>query len=72
MYLLQKIEIALKTPLLYSQKVGIALKIPDPFQNDVRVQRRRAGITPHLPPMEEREEIKRHHLERMKANAENT
>ncbi|XP_064109325.1 coiled-coil-helix-coiled-coil-helix domain-containing protein 7-like [Macrobrachium nipponense] len=39
------------------------------FWNDIRVQRRRAGIVPNLPPLEEREEIKRQHMERMRSEA---
>lgn len=33
------------------------------FWGEIRAQRRRAGIRPHIPPPEERVEIKRKHME---------
>lgn len=36
------------------------------FQNSVRAERRRNGIRPHLPPVEDREKIKAEFFERFK------
>nr|XP_045622278.1 coiled-coil-helix-coiled-coil-helix domain-containing protein 7-like [Procambarus clarkii]XP_045622279.1 coiled-coil-helix-coiled-coil-helix domain-containing protein 7-like [Procambarus clarkii] len=37
------------------------------FWNQVRVDRRKAGIVPHLPPAEERDHIKKEYMEKMRA-----
>ncbi|XP_068202473.1 coiled-coil-helix-coiled-coil-helix domain-containing protein 7 isoform X2 [Palaemon carinicauda] len=37
------------------------------FWSEIRVQRRRAGIKPNLPPVEERDEIKREYLEKLRS-----